>query len=83
MENEDLKRKLEEAFLMQSRIEEKMKFIEENSDNLTDKQLDDLFKLIANIEESLNPEVKDIKKEMDDNFSKIKEENYRENDDKK
>lgn len=73
MENNDLQKKLDETLNLQDKIEEKMKFIEENSDNLSDQQLMDLAEMISKIEEALSPEVEKIKKEMEDNANSIRE----------
>lgn len=63
---DDLEKKLEDAMNLQKRIEEKMKFLEDNADNLTDKQLEDLANLALGFEEKLFPELDEIKKEMEE-----------------
>ena len=63
---DDLEKKLEDAMNLQKRIEEKMKFLEDNADNLTDKQLEDLANLALGLEEKLFPELDEIKKEMEE-----------------
>jgi hypothetical protein len=68
---ENLENKLKQAIDLQNKIEERMKFLEENVDNLTDEQLDELANLAFKIEESLFPEVDKIKQEMEDKKQEI------------
>lgn len=63
---DDLEKKLEDAMNLQKRIEERMKFLEDNADNLTDRQLEDLANLALGLEEKLFPELDEIKKEMEE-----------------
>ena len=63
---DDLEKKLEDAMILQKRIEERMKFLEDNADNLTDRQLEDLANLALGLEEKLFPELDEIKKEMEE-----------------
>jgi hypothetical protein len=63
---DELERKLQEAMNLQKRIEERMKFLEDNADNLTDRQLEDLANLALGLEEKLFPELDEIKKEMEE-----------------
>jgi len=63
---ENLEDKLKFAIDLQKKIEDRMKFLEENVDNLTEDQLDELANLAIKIEESLFPEIDEIKKEMKD-----------------
>jgi hypothetical protein len=63
---DELERKLQDAMNLQKRIEERMKFLEDNADNLTDRQLEDLANLALGLEEKLFPELDEIKKEMEE-----------------
>lgn len=63
---DELERKLQEAMNLQKRIEERMKFLEDNADNLTDKQLEDLANMALGLEEKLFPELDEIKKDMEE-----------------
>ena len=68
---ENLENKLKQAIDLQNKIEDRMKFLEENVDQLTDEQLDELANLAFKIEESLFPEVEKIKQEMEDKKQEI------------
>jgi len=68
---DNLEEKLKNAIELQKRIDDRIKFLEDNVDNLTDEQLDELANLAFKIEESLFPEVDKIKQEMEDKKQEI------------
>lgn len=69
--SDSIEKKLQDALEVQKRIEDKMKFIEDNSDELTDQQLNDLAEAVFRFEQSFAPEIDKITKEMEDNKNKI------------
>lgn len=68
---DNLENKLKQAIDLQNKIEDRMKFLEDNVDQLTDEQLDELANLAFKIEESLFPEVEKIKQEMEEKKQEI------------
>ena len=68
---ENLEEKLKQAINLQKKIEDRMKFLEDNVDNLTDDQLEELSNLAIKIEESLFPELDIMKQEMEDKKQEI------------
>jgi hypothetical protein len=63
---ENLDDKLKNILNLQKNIEERMKFLEDNYENLSDQQLEDLTNAALQLEESLFPEVDKIKEEMEE-----------------
>lgn len=63
---DELDKKLQDAMNLQKKIEERMKFLEDNADSLSEKQLEDLANLALGLEEKLFPELDELKKEMED-----------------
>lgn len=68
---DNLNKKLLEALDVQKRIEDSLKFLEDNSENLTESQLEDLAKIAIKLDESLFPEVDKIKQQMEENKQSI------------
>lgn len=68
---DNLEKKLREALDVQKRIEDSLKFLEDNSENLTESQLEDLAKIAIKLDESLFPEVDKIKQQMEENKQSI------------
>jgi len=63
---ENLDNKLRDILKLQKSIEERMKFLEENYEDLSDQQLEDLTNAALQLEESLFPEVDKIKEQMEE-----------------
>jgi hypothetical protein len=63
---ENLDNKLKDILKLQKNIEERMKFLEENYEDLSDQQLEDLTNAALQLEESLFPEVDKIKEQMEE-----------------
>jgi hypothetical protein len=63
---ENLDDKLKNILKLQKNIEDRIKFLEENYENLSDQQLEELANAAFQLEESLFPEVDKIKEEMEE-----------------
>jgi hypothetical protein len=63
---ENLEEKLKNILNLQKNIEERIKFLEDNYENLSDQQLEDLTNAALQLEESLFPEVDKIKEQMEE-----------------
>lgn len=62
---------LKKMLNLQNKIEEKMKFLEENAEELTEKQIEDLMNAALLFEENLFPEIEQIKNEMEEKKQEI------------
>lgn len=62
---------LKKMLNLQNKIEEKMKFLEENAEELTEKQIEDLMNAALLFEENLFPEIDQIKNEMEEKKQEI------------
>jgi hypothetical protein len=63
---ENLDDKLKNILKLQKNIEDRIKFLEENYENLSDQQLEELANAAFQLEEILFPEVDKIKEEMEE-----------------
>lgn len=69
--SENYHRDFEEINKLRIEIENKIQFLENNFENLTEQQLEDLINYSNILNEKLHPEIEDIKNEMEKNKNEI------------
>lgn len=68
---EHTKNNFEDFESIKKEIENKIQFLENNFEDLTDQQLDDLMNYTNILNEKLYPEIEEIKKQMENNKDEI------------
>lgn len=68
---EHTKNNYEDFESIKKEIENKIQFLENNFEDLTDQQLDDLMNYTNILNEKLYPEIEEIKKQMENNKDEI------------